>query len=272
MVQATKAVFVATFVTNKKGYVVHMRHKARNNSRSAARKAGAEREIKEKFVEKRAILVQAQAIYPLNERQQDYFDAIKTKDMVVVTGYAGTSKTFVATCLAADAYRLGEIKQIVLARPAISNSQSLGFFSGDADAKMTNWLMPMLSVLYKRLGKAVVDLAISEGNIVLQPLETVKGMSYGKGTWVIADEVQDCEIEEIKSLTTRAGGCKMILCGDIRQSALKKESGLAIFAGILRSNRRLQESIAFIDFDSTEHIVRSKLCKELIIAFDKAGL
>jgi hypothetical protein len=57
----------------------------------------------------------------------------------------------------------------------------------------------------------------------------------------------------------------------VRQSALNTESGLAIFAKIVKSNRRLQEHVAFIDFDHTDHIVRSKLCKEIIIAFDKAG-
>jgi phosphate starvation-inducible PhoH-like protein len=238
--------------------------------RKQAKQGRTERQIKDKFQDQRERQVAAQAITPLNDRQADYMKAIQDYDLIVATGYAGTSKTYVATCLAADAFRLGQIKQIVLARPAISNSQSLGFFSGDVDEKMTNWLMPMLSVLYKRLGKAVVDIAVSEGNILLQPLETIKGMSFGRGTWVIADEVQDCTIEEIKSITTRSGGCKMILCGDIRQSALQETSGLAIFANILRANRRLQDHVAFVDFDQHEHIVRSKLCRELIIAFDKA--
>lgn len=248
-----------------------MRHKARSNSRNQASKAAAEREIKEKFVEKRALQVVAQAIHPLNERQEEYFEAIRTKDLIVATGYAGTSKTFVAICHAADAFRLGDAKQIVLARPAVSNSQSLGFFSGDADQKMSNWLQPLIAVLYKRLGRAVVDLAIAEGNIILQPLETIKGMSYGKGVWVVCDEIQDCSIEEIKSITTRSGGCKMILCGDVRQSALHEQSGLAIFAEILRTNKRLRDSITLIDFDQHDHIVRSRLCRELIIAFDNAN-
>jgi phosphate starvation-inducible PhoH-like protein len=243
--------------------------KARQNRKQ--RNTGAERYIKEKFQEKRAIQVAAAAVYPLNERQEEYFEALRTKDLVVATGYAGTSKTFVACCLAADAFRLGDIKQIVLARPAISNSQSLGFFSGDANDKLLNWLQPMLQVLQKRLGKAVVDLAIAEGNILLQPLETVKGMSYGKGTWVIADEVEDCDIAEIKTLVTRMGGCKMVLCGDTRQSALGHNSGLKIFADIIRNNPVLRETCTMIDFDSHEHIVRSKAVKNLIIAFDRAG-
>jgi phosphate starvation-inducible PhoH-like protein len=173
--------------------------------------------------------------------------------------------------LAADAFYKGEIHTIVLARPAVSGSQSLGFFSGSSNEKMMNWTMPLVNVLYQRLGRTVVDLAILEGNIQLQPLETIKGMSYGKGVWVIADEVEDCTIDEIKSIVTRNGGAKMILCGDVLQSALHEKSGLAIFADILYDSDALQEHAALIEFNSYEHIVRGKLCKNLIVAFDKAG-
>lgn len=247
-----------------------MRKQPRGKSRQQPAEK-TERVIKDKFKEQRASALENKPIYPLNERQGEYFEAIRTKDLIVATGYAGTSKTFVATCLAADAFYKGEIDTIVLARPAVSGSQSLGFFSGSADEKMLKWTMPLVSVLYQRLGRTVVDLAIVEGNIQLQPLETIKGMSYGKKTWVIADEVEDCTIEEIKSIVTRNGGAKMILCGDVLQSALKEESGLAIFADILYNSRQLQENAALIEFDSYDHIVRGKLCKNLIVAFDKAG-
>lgn len=230
-----------------------------------------ERVVKEKFKEQRASALADKPIYPLNDKQKEYFEAIRTKDLIVATGYAGTSKTYVATCLAADAFYKGEIHTIVLARPAVSGSQSLGFFSGSSNEKMMNWTMPLVNVLYQRLGRTVVDLAILEGNIQLQPLETIKGMSYGKGVWVIADEVEDCTIEEIKSIVTRNGGAKMILCGDVLQSALHEQSGLAIFADILYDSDALQEYAALIEFNSYEHIVRGKLCKNLIVAFDKAG-
>jgi phosphate starvation-inducible PhoH-like protein len=230
-----------------------------------------ERVVKEKFKEQRASALANKPIYPLNDKQKEYFEAIRTKDLIVATGYAGTSKTYVATCLAADAFYKGEIHTIVLARPAVSGSQSLGFFSGSSNEKMMNWTMPLVNVLYQRLGRTVVDLAILEGNIQLQPLETIKGMSYGKGVWVIADEVEDCTIDEIKSIVTRNGGAKMILCGDVLQSALHEKSGLAIFADILYDSDALQEHAALIEFNSYEHIVRGKLCKNLIVAFDKAG-
>jgi len=227
--------------------------------------------IKEKFLEKRKQEIESKPIVPLNERQAEYFRAIKEKDIIIATGYAGTSKTFIATCLAADAWRLGQCNKIVLTRPSVSDSKSLGYYGGDKNQKVLNWVMPMISVLYQRMGRDVVDEAIEAGNIQLQPLETIKGMSYGKNTWVIADEVQDCTIQEIKSIVTRAGGCKMILCGDVRQSALQGNSGLRIFSSIISENPHLLNTIGRIDFDSHEHIVRSKSCKDLIIAFDKAN-
>lgn len=230
-----------------------------------------ERVVKAKFLEVARQEIKEKAIIPLNERQAEYFEALRTKDLVVASGLAGTSKTFVACCFAADAYKAGTINKIVLARPAESSSKSLGFAKGDQTQKMMQWVMPMISVLYTRLGKAVVDLAILDGNIILQPLESIKGMSYGKFTWVICDEVEDCSVDEIKSIVTRNAGCKMTLCGDVTQSCLRETSGLLALMKIIQLSPKLQENATLIDFDQYEHIVRSKLCKEFIIAYDKAG-
>lgn len=258
-----------------------MRNKSKGNnvSKSANRFAKKqvtgsddERVVKAKFLAVAREEVKLKAIVPLNERQEEYFEALRTKDLVVATGYAGSSKTFAACCFAADAYRSGEINKIVLARPAESSSKSLGFGKGSMDEKMHQWVLPMLSVLNTRMGKAVVDLALVEGNICLQPLESIKGMSYGKHTWVICDECEDCTIDEIKSIVTRHGGCKMTLCGDVSQSCLKETSGLLALMNIVKGSPRLQESAALIDFDQYDHIVRSKLCKDFIIAYDKLGL
>lgn len=235
------------------------------------RKETVKPQSKEKFLAIAKEEVRARSISPLNERQADYFEALRSKDLVVVSGHAGTSKTFVATCFAADAYKEGRVNKIVLARPAISSSASLGFTKGDLTEKMKQWVMPMLSVLYTRLGRAVVDLAILDGNIELQPLESIKGMSYGKYTWVICDEVEDCTIDEVKSIVTRNAGAKMTLCGDVTQSCLKHNSGLLALMEVIKSSQSLQENAEHIDFDQYDHIVRSKLCKDFIIAFDKAG-
>lgn len=225
----------------------------------------------EKFLEAAKKELVINPVVPITPRQVMYFEAIRSYDLIVATGYAGTSKTFVACALAADAYKSGRISRIVLARPAMSASKSLGFTKGDMNEKMMQWVMPMLSVLYMRLGKTVVDLAILDGNIVLQPLESIKGMSYGKHTWVIADECEDCSIEEIKSIVTRSAGAKMILCGDITQSCLPRNNGLSVLMDLIDKSDRLKKSCAHIDFNQYDDIVRSGLVKDLIIAYDEIG-
>lgn len=241
----------------------------RNKTRARKPREEVRPQPKQAFLEKAREVVTAKAIYPMNERQAEYFEALRTKELVVATGFAGSSKTFIACCFAADEYRLGIVNKIVLARPAMSSSKSIGFNKGDLNDKMTQWCMPMLSVLYSRLGKVVVDMAIEEGNICLQPLESIKGMSFGKQTYVICDEVEDCTVDEVKSIVTRGGGARMVLCGDVTQSCLDKKSGLAMLQQLIRGSQRLQESATLIDFDEYDHIVRSKLCKDFIIAFDK---
>jgi len=244
-------------------------------SRSPRRNRKPREEVKpakpEKFIAAAKREIALAPIVPLNERQAEYFEAIRNYDLVVATGYAGTSKTYVACSHAADAFKSGRISRIVLARPAMSSSKSLGFTKGDMNEKMMQWVMPMLNVLYTRLGKAVVDLAILDGNISLQPLESIKGMSYGKHTWIIADECEDCSIEEIKSIVTRNGGAKMILCGDVTQSCLPKANGLAFLMRLVDTVPALQDYATHIDFDEHEHIVRGPLCKSLIIAYEGAG-
>ena len=96
--------------------------------------------------------------------------------------------------------------KIVLVRPAISNSKSLGFLAGSLETKASIWLAPILDVLYRRLGKAVTMLAIEKGDIEFVPLETVKGRSFGENVACIVTEAEDCTRDEIMSLLTRQSG------------------------------------------------------------------
>lgn len=230
-----------------------------------------EREVKGKFLEERVERIVHKPLVPMNDRQAEYIQAIYDLDLVVATGYAGTSKTFIPATMAADAFRKGDCKKIYLCRPNVSNSASLGYFSGDVDQKLYNWLMPIISVMRDRMGSVAFDLALKEKNVELLPLETIKGMSFGKGTWVLIDEAEDLTIEEVKCITTRAGGAKMVMTGDTRQSIFDGDSGLSIFFNIVQNSPRLQEHIGHICFDEYVHIVRSPLCKNLIIEFDRAG-
>ena len=77
-----------------------------------------------------------------------------------------------------------------------------------------------------RLGKSYVEHAIKSGKIEVAPLETMRGRTF-KDSFVILDEAQNCDIEELKMLVTRIGEeTQLVIDGDIAQSD-RKDSGLS---------------------------------------------
>lgn len=236
------------------------------STRKAKDESGIPRQIKDKFMAERK---QVPPLRPMNDKQADYIQLINTKSLVISTGFAGTSKSFVPTVMACDKWRKGEVNRIYLSRPAISESKSIGFFKGSHVEKMSIWLLPILSIMYERLGKPVVDLAIMAGDIAFIPLETIKGMSFGKSTFVIVDEAEDVTVKEAMSIVTRQGGGTMVLCGDLEQSALSERSGLAWLKQMVEANPHLADTTGFVDFNRPSDIVRSEACKAWILAMRK---
>ena len=229
---------------------------------------GSERDgtkIKEKFLEQREEAVKAKALVPMNERQKEYMYLLANKPVVVATGFAGSSKTYLSTATAADLYKLGKINKIIITRPAISSSASVGYNSGTHSEKMKAWLGGAIPVLKERLGPTMLDLAIAKGDIEFVPLETVKGMSLND-TWLIVEESSDLTKQEVIKLVTRMGkNSKLVLSGDIRQSELRGSSGLTWLTDFLQRHDHLSKNFGHIDFNSTSDIVRSGAVRDFII-------
>lgn len=235
----------------------------RHRTRAGKVASGEGRVVKQKFAEERK---NVPPLKPMNDLQAEYIRLINTKSLIIATGFAGTSKSYIPTVMACDKWRAGDIDKIYLSRPAVSESKSVGFFKGSHIEKMSIWLLPILSTMYERLGKNVVDLAIASGDIAFIPLETIKGMSFGKSTFVIVDEAEDITIKEAKSIVTRQGGGTMVLAGDLEQAALNEKSGLAWLKKMVEKNACLEDTTGFVDFNRPSDIVRSDACKAWILA------
>lgn len=208
-----------------------------------------------------------QPLVPRNDKQRAYIQSINDNPLTIATGYAGTSKTYIPTVMACEAYLRGEIDKIVFVRPNISNSQSLGMFKGSAVEKMEMWLMPVINILKDRLTPGGLETAIENGNIQYVPLEVLKGFS-AENCFFIVDEGEDINQEEAKNIVTRQGkGCKMVISGDVSQSALKARSGLKMLTKMAEKHTHL--GIGFVDFNHVNDIERSQACREWIIAFEK---
>ena len=244
---------------------------ANNSQETRATKVREKRPrvVKEKFVAQREEDISIRAIKPMNGKQKHYIDLMNNPNcsLILATGYAGTSKTFIPVSIACDWLRTGKVDKLVFTRPNISNSKSLGFFGGSLLEKMHNWLMPVMDILKERLGAGALELYIKHGDIVFMPLEVVKGYSANNCVF-ICDEAEDLTLDEAKKLVTRQGNnCKMVLAGDISQSELKERSGLKYIIEMARKYDDLE--LGLVDFNDTSEIVRSPQVKQWIIAFNK---
>lgn len=205
-------------------------------------------------------------LFAMNEHQDDYIKALEASNQVVVIGSSGTGKTYVAATYASQMLQTGLIDKIILTRPNVSVGRDLGYFPGTLLEKITPWAQPVLEVLFKHLGKTEVATYMREGIIEIAPLSTMRGRSFEK-SFILLDEAQNTTPAEIKMLVTRVGeDCKLVINGDIQQNDLRgSNSGLDQVVDMIY---RYDLGIPIIEFD-VDDIVRSKVCRDWIVAFGK---
>lgn len=205
---------------------------------------------------------------PLNDNQALYLNALQYADQMIVCGYSGTGKTYLAATYAANLYAARGVSKIVLTRPNISVGKDLGYFPGTLEEKFAPWAAPVLDVLNEQLGKGMVDTGIKNGNIEMAPLSTMRGRSF-HDAFIILDEAQNTTIPEIKMFLTRIGkGCKVVINGDVKQSDINTQSGLS---KIIHLAKKYQLPVPVIEF-GVDDIVRSDICKAWIVAFEGENL
>ena len=224
------------------------------------------RRAKAKFVETEGAAKVAPLV-PKTPRQKEYIDALETHDQIIVSGFSGTGKTYIAATKAANLYALGLIDKIVITRPNVSVGKDFGYLPGLLTEKMEPWAAPVLDVLREHLGKGTVDTGVKSGNIEMAPLATMRGRSF-HNAFVILDEGQQTTPAEMMMFLTRIGeNCKVVINGDIRQKDIKGGSGLE---KVLTLAKKYDMDVAVVEFQ-IEDIVRSKQTKDWIVAFTEEG-
>ena len=199
-----------------------------------------------------------------NDNQKLYIKSLDSHDQVIVCGFSGTGKTYIAATKAANMYAMKQIDKIIITRPNVSVGKDLGYFPGTLEEKFAPWAMPVLDVLMEQLGKGVVETAIKNGNIEMAPLSTMRGRSF-HDAFIILDEAQNTTVPEIKMFLTRIGqNCKVVINGDIKQSDIHQQSGLSKVIHLAKTNNI---PVPIIEF-GVDDIVRSDMCKQWIIAFE----
>lgn len=216
--------------------------------------------------EKLGVSQQKKAITPKTKGQFSYIEAIKDYDIVFGVGPAGTGKTYLAMAMAVSALKNGEVRRIILTRPAIEAGESLGFLPGDMYEKISPYLRPLYDALYDMMEAERIEKYIEMGIIEVAPLAYMRGRTLNDA-FIVLDEAQNCTTEQMKMFLTRLGfDSKTVITGDITQSDLPGGKPL----GLLQAIDILKEikGIKFI-FLTGDDVVRHELVQEIIQAYAK---
>ena len=203
-------------------------------------------------------------LLPRNKHQENYLFKLNddTKNIVFAIGPAGTGKTMLAVQMGVRLFQEGKVDKIIVTRPAVSVDEDLGFLPGTLNEKMAPWTRPIFDVLGEYYPQKDIETMLYEGVIEISPLAYMRGRTF-KNAYVIADEMQNATVNQMKMLLTRLGeNSKMVVTGDLAQADRLKDNGLINFVERLQSYKKLNH-IDVVQFDTLD-IERHEAVKEIL--------
>ena len=205
-------------------------------------------------------------IHPLTPTQDIVFQEFRQEKNLLLHGVAGTGKTFISLYLALNDILTNKSNydKVIILRSVVP-SRDIGFLPGSIKEK---------TEIYEEPYKIICDDLFQRGDgydilrmrrmIEFSTTSFLRGMTF-RNAIIIVDEMQNMSYQELSTVITRIGdNCRIILCGDYKQSDLLRENeknGIVHFMNILK----MMKEFSFIEFNFSD-IVRSELVKNFIIA------
>ena len=206
--------------------------------------------------------------YPVRPKtlgQAGYVQAIDEHTITFGIGPAGTGKTYLAVAKAVRAFQEGQVRRIILTRPAVEAGENLGFLPGSLNEKVDPYLRPLYDALSDMFGPERMRALLDDGTIEVAPLAYMRGRTLNDA-YVILDEAQNTTAQQMKMFLTRLGfNTKMVVTGDITQVDLAApRSGLATIERVLRGI----DDIAFVHLGAAD-VVRHALVGRIVDAYER---
>lgn len=195
-----------------------------------------------------------------NESQKELLRSIKSNQITICTGKAGSGKTFLSLGYALKLLRseTNYFQKIYLVKSVTTlKGEEIGFLKGDFNEKIEPFMWSFYVNMEKLISKMDINALIHEDFIKPYPLAYLRGASLDNAI-IIVDEAQNISMDNARTILTRIGeNSKMILLGDSNQIDIKHKSDsclnklIEIFEGV--------EDIGTITMNDNDRNVRNPI-------------
>jgi|TARA_R110001606_G_scaffold44941_5_gene117221 phosphate starvation-inducible PhoH-like protein len=162
---------------------------------------------------------------PLTPHQKEAFDAWKQGNHLILSGSAGTGKTFIALYLALQESldKSTPYEEVRIIR-SIVPTRDIGHLPGTAEEKLQAYAGPYKGVVSQLFERSdAYDTLVQQRDIAFESTSYLRGVTFDNSI-VIVDELQNLNFHELDSVITRIGNnSKIIFCGDYYQTDFKRE-------------------------------------------------
>ena len=212
-------------------------------------------------------------IHPLTENQRKVFEAYEDGNNLVLSGSAGSGKSFLAMYLALkDLIKTtnSEYNRIIIIRSAVP-SRDIGFVPGTLEEKSKIYQDPYKQIVNELAGRGDSwHFLINKEIIEFQTTSFLRGLTF-HDCIIIFDEFQSATFHEIDTVLTRVGeNCKFILCGDFCQNDLSIKREKSGFEDAIRILKQIDD-VKEVRF-TVDDVVRSGFVKKYLIEKERQGL